>query len=125
MNQLLSVAFVKKINEICGLDDSNLVYSFISNQYLNWAENIEPKRVDYIVEALYHKLILLEIEKNSNKLSNLSDILESMILKYYKDDGIQEKEALVELKEQLESDRDFKDLLQQKDLQQLLKLLHS
>jgi len=95
------------------------IQKWAADRYRDWAKNVETKRLDYIVEALYHKLNVLLIEKDARPVDKLISALEKMV------EGIQGKDELNELKEQLESDRDFINLLNLEEMKRLLLSLNS
>ncbi len=90
------------------------IQHWAADRYREWAKNVEAKRLDYIVEALYHKLNVLLLEKNENVTDHLLSILEPMV------EGVRGRDEVVELKEQLKSDREFKNLLNPGDMEKLL-----
>ncbi len=90
------------------------IQKWAADHYLDWAKNVEAKRLDYIVEALYHKLNVLLIEKDANTINKLASLLGIMV------ETAQDRDELNELKEQLESDHDFNSLLNPNDMERLL-----
>lgn len=96
------------------------IQKWAADRYLDWAKNIEAKRLDYIVEALYHTLNVLLVERQTDPVGKLSTILETMIRDYYVQEGVRVRDELNELREQLETDRDFKALLNANDMKRLL-----
>lgn len=90
------------------------IQQWAAGRYREWASSVETKRLDYIVETLYHNLNVLLLEKDDDPVGKLVNALKEMI----KD--IHSQDDLNELKEQLESDRDFKNLLNPGDMERLL-----
>ncbi len=90
------------------------IQRWAAERYLDWAKSVEAKRLDYIVEALYHRLNILVVEKDVDPVGKLASILETMI------QGVEVQDELNELREQIESDRDFVNLLNATELKRLL-----
>ena len=95
-------------------DTYEAIQEWAADRYLEWAKNVPSKRLDYIVEALYHRLNLLLIEEDADPVSKLINILEGMIR------SMQVKDELIELKEQLEGDRDFINILKSDGMERLI-----
>jgi hypothetical protein len=90
------------------------IHRWAAEHYFDWSRSVEAKRLDYIVEALYHRLNVLLAEKDADLIQNLISLLKTMI------EEVRSKDELNELKEQLESDRDFNSLLGRLDMEKLL-----
>lgn len=105
-------------------DDYATIHQWAEKSYGEWAKNVEAKRLDYIIEALYHKtIILIRLEKAPDVVTQLAARLEQMVQEYYVREAGRDEEAIDELKQQLVSDQDFVELLRPEGVKQLVKAL--
>jgi hypothetical protein len=100
------------------------VQQWAADEYRSWAENVPSKRLDAIVETLYHQaLILKELKQVEDPVSELKVMLKEMIQHYDKQDNKWDEVNIDELWQQLHTDEDLESLLGMDGVEQLLAVL--
>lgn len=86
------------------------IHRWAQEQFERLAEQDRDKRLDYIIEGLYHRaVILVELENASNAVEELRAVLHEQTTA--PGNGIHAPEALDQLRRQIETDHDFQRLL--------------